>query len=585
MSANDIVIRGGLVVDGTGVPARRADVGVKDGRIAEVGQRVGSGARTIDADGAIVTPGFIDIHTHYDGQISWDADLAPSCFHGVTTAVLGSCGVGFAPCRERDQKRLIDLMEGVEDIPGAALAEGIRFGWETIPEYMSAIDASPHTMDFAVHVVHDALRVYVMGERAVAGEPATEDDVARMRLLLREALLEGAIGFSTGRTDNHRAADGSPTPASEASERELAGIASAFHGLGHGVLQAVSDFDMSESRERFDGEFDLLERMVEAAGGHALSISLMQRQGDSEQWKRIVARAETAAARGLPMKLQVGARGIGVILGLEATFHPFRAFPSYADIEARPLAERVSRMRDPAFKARLLAETPRKIAGDGSPIPPLADKLLGAIDFVAAQLFRLEETPDYEPKRERSIYAEALGRGVSSLDAIYDALLEDDGRQLLYFPIYNYMEGNLDAVHAMLSHPLALAGLGDGGAHVGTICDASFPTYMLMHWARDRENRLDLPRVVRMLTHDNARHMGFADRGTIEVGKNADLNVIDYERLALGRPRLVADLPAGGKRFLQRAHGYVATIASGEVILERDELTGARPGRLVRLGN
>jgi N-acyl-D-aspartate/D-glutamate deacylase len=476
-------------------------------------------------------------------------------------------------------------MEGVEDIPGAALSEGIRWGWETFPEYMDYIDrALPHAIDFAVHVVHDPLRVYVMGERAIAGEDATDEDIAAMRGIVRQALDAGAIGFSTGRTDNHRDAHGDATPSSEATSRELRGLAEAFRGLDRGVLQAVSDFDMTEGKERFDAEFDLLEAMIEASGHRPMSVSLLQRQRDSEQWRRIVERAERADARGLPMRLQVAARGIGVLLGLEATFHPFIGHPSYKAIHALPLAERVAKMRDPELKARMLGETPDEVAGDGSSIPPLADELLQRIDFVALGLFRLGENPDYEPRREDSLFGEAMAKGVTPLSAIYDALLDRDGKELLYFPIFNYKDKNLDVVREMLEHPLALAGLSDGGAHVGTICDASFPTTMLTHWVRDRpEGRLPLERVVKMLTQDTSRYLGLTDRGTVAVGQRADLNVVDLDALRLHAPELVHDLPGGGRRFLQRATGYRYTTVNGEVILEEDVLTGARPGRLVRM--
>jgi len=515
--AFDLKIIGGTVVDGTGAPARRADVAVSDGRIVAVGEVDGAAARTIDAEGALVTPGFVDIHTHYDGQISWDDALAPSCFHGVTTAVIGNCGVGFAPCRAADRERLVDLMQGVEDIPGTALSEGITWDWESFPEYLDAIDSRPHTMDFAAYVPHDALRVYVMGDRAAADEPATEADVAEMRRQLREALEAGAVGFATGRSDNHRAADGSFTPASESNERELTGLASALDGLGHGVLQAVSDFDIRHGKGPFDREFDLIEAMMRAAPGHGMSISLLQRVKDTAQWKRVIERAEGAAAQGLDLRRQVGARGIGVLLGLEATFHPFIGFPSYKKIAHLPLAERVARMRDPAFKARILAEKSDSIAGDGSNVPALADEFLQNLDFVAMRLWRLGDDFGYEPDPRESVLAEALERKVSPLEVLYEAMLEDDGRELLYFPIYNYIGMNLDVVHTMLTHPQALSGLSDGGAHVGTICDASFPTYMLTHWARDRSRgpRLPLERVVEMLTRRNAAWMGMTDRGVV----------------------------------------------------------------------
>ncbi len=581
----ELKIVGGTVVDGTGGAPRRADVAIADGRIVAVGDCAGAAERTIDADGAIVTPGFVDIHTHYDGQATWDETLVPSIYHGVTTAIMGSCGVGFAPCREGDRTRLIELMEGVEDIPGAALAEGIKWSWESFAGYLDALDAMPRTMDIAAHVPHDAVRVYVMGERGAADELATDDDVAAMRDVVRASLEAGAVGFSTGRTDNHLSVDGSATPASEASIRELQGIAQAFHGMNHGVLQAVSDFDMAESLTRFDAEFDVLEQMAAASGGHPLSISLLQRNRDTEQWRKILGRAEKATASGTPIRVQVAARGIGVMLGLEATFHPFIGFPSYKRISQLPLADRVAAMRDPEFKAQLLTEKSDNVAGDGSNIPPIADMFLQNIEFVAMRLYRFTDDFDYEPPPSASILAEAFGTGRSVLEVIYDAMLEDDGHTLLYFPIFNYLEQNLDVVGEMLRHPLALAGLSDGGAHVGTVCDASFPSYMLMHWARDRDrDQLPLERVVQMLSADNARYLGLKDRGIIAPGMRADLNVIDHAGLRLDRPKMHHDLPAGGRRLIQRATGYRATIVGGQVVVEADELTGARPGRLVRFG-
>lgn len=583
----DLKIVGGTVVDGTGGPPRRADVAVAGGRIVAVGDlEGGDAARVIDAAGALVTPGFVDIHTHYDGQISWDDELAPSCFHGVTTAVMGNCGVGFAPCRASDRDRLVDLMQGVEDIPGTALSEGISWDWESFPDFLDAIDAQPHAIDFAAHIPHDALRVYVMGDRAIADEEATDEDIATMRRLVREALEAGAVGFSTGRSDNHRAADGSFTPASEATARELAGIAQALVGLDHGVLQAVSDFDIRHGKASFDREFDVVEAMAEAAPGHGISMSLLQRVKDTSQWKRVMQRAEAAADKGIPMRLQVGARGIGVLVGLEATFHPFMGFPSYKRIAHLPLAERVAAMRDPEFKRQLLSERSEKVAGDGSAIPALVDEFLQNIEFVSMRLWRLGADFDYEPEPSTSVLAQAVARGVSPLEVIYEAMLEADGKELIYFPIYNYMGMNLDVVHQMITHPLALAGLSDGGAHVGTICDASFPTYMLTHWARDRRRgpKLPLEQVVHMLTQRNAAWVGMTDRGVVAPGMKADLNVIDFEALRLERPRMVQDLPAGGQRLLQDAVGYRATVVSGEVVVADGRLTEARPGRLVRVG-
>ena len=578
--AHDLIIRNGTVVDGTGAPSRRADVAVKDGRIVEIGVGLAGATMTIDADGALVTPGFVDIHTHYDGQVSWDEEMMPSSIHGATTVAMGSCGVGFAPCREADRERLIALMEGVEDIPGSAPAEGVKWGWESFVDYMRVLDRQKHTIDFACHVPHDAVRVFVMGERAFAGEAATEDEMRAMGALVREAIAAGAAGFSTGRTDNHRNNDGRPTPAADATARELEAIARAMQGLDRGVLQSVSDFDMFVSQDRFDPEFDLLENMAKISG-RPLSISLLQRLGASEQWRKILTRIERANLAGTAIRAQVAARGIGVLIGLEATFHPFIGFPSYKAIAHLPIAERVRAMRDPAFRTRMLAEKTDKVAGDGSAIPPLVDQLLSNIDFVSMSLFRLGATPDYEPDRKTAMFGEAMASGRPVLEVVYDTLLEDDGHQLLYFPIYNYASGTLGEVEEMLRHPHAMLGLGDGGAHVGTICDASFSTYFLMHWARDR-GVFTIEKAIQKLTDEPAAWMGFSDRGRVEVGLRADLNVIDLPALSLARPKLLHDLPAGGKRFLQRAEGYRSTIVRGEVICANGQVTAARPGHLAR---
>ena len=581
----DLKITGGTIVDGTGQARFTGDVGIRDGKIVAVGDAPEAAKRTLDADGALVTPGFTDIHTHYDGQVSWDPDLAPSSIHGVTTAVMGSCGVGFAPVRPDDHQKLVELMEGVEDIPGSALSEGITWGWESFPEYMDALDRIPHAIDFLAQVPHDALRVYVMRERGVADKPATPEDIEEMRRLVREALEAGAVGFSTGRSDNHRSVHGDWTPASEAAGEELAGIARAFVGLDHGVLQAVSDFDVMHGDEHFDREFGLLEQMVRAAGGRPLSISTMQRDHSAQQWKWIMERAEKLTGEGLEVRCQVAPRGIGVLLGLDATFHPFMGFPSYKAISHLPHAERVRRMRDPELEAKILAEKSEPVAGDGSKLPPLADFFLANLDMVAMRLFRLGEEPNYEPTVQESFAAEAMRRGVPVLKVIYDAMLEQDGHALLYFPVYNYSGMNLDAVHEMLTHPLALPGLSDGGAHVGTICDASFPTFLLQHWARDRDHgQLPLEKVVRMQAHDTARYIGLTDRGTVAPGQRADLNLIDFDRLRLRRPVMRQDLPAGGQRLMQHADGYLATLVSGEIVVENGRLTGQRPGRLVRAG-
>lgn len=580
----DLKLTGGTVVDGGGGPGRRADVAVVGDRIVAVGDCPGDAAETLDATGCLVTPGFIDLHTHYDGQATWDADLAPSCWHGVTTAVLGSCGVGFAPVREGEEDRLVDLMEGVEDIPGTALHEGIPWGWQGFDEYMDALDALPHSMDLLAHVPHDALRLYVMGERAARGEAATAADIAAMQRALTEALDAGAVGLSIGRTDNHRTAAGKKTPGAEVARDELLALARVFTDRPVGVLQAVSDFDQEVSPDRFDPEFDLIEAMSQVAG-KPLSMSLMQRINVPQQWEQMLARVDRANASGGDLWVQVAPRPIGVILGFGTVFQPFMAHPTYKALEHLPLPERIARLREPAVRERLLAETPDKVAGDGSAMPPLADEMLRRIDEAAFLMFPYGDPPDYEPDPSTSLAMRAAAAGKPTLEVLLDALCEDDGEALIYFAIFNYLGMNLDIVHQMLSHPRALMGLSDGGAHVGTICDASFPTTLLQWWARDRPgDRFPVEQVVHNLSARQADYLGLTDRGRVQAGLLADLNVIDHAALRLHRPTLVADLPAGGRRLLQRATGYRATVKSGRVTFRQGAGTGARPGRVVRLG-
>ncbi len=582
----DLKITGGLIYDGSGGAPFTGDIAIRGGRIAAVGDAPGEARETIDAAGCIVTPGFIDAHTHYDGQATWDDRLEPSIRHGVTTAVMGNCGVGFAPVRASDHDRLIRLMEGVEDIPGTALAEGLSWDWESFPDYMDALDATPRTMDIAAMVGHDPLRVYVMNERASFDAQASEDEIARMRDLVAEALDAGAIGFSTGRSDLHRTADGEWTPASEATARELAGIASAFKGRDHGVIQAVSDFDLQRDLERFPAEWSVIESYVKAAGGRPFSISVMQRDFAPGQWRQILDGLEALDAEGFTVRAQVAPRAIGVFLGLQCTFHPFMGYPAYKAIAHLPLAERVREMAKPQFKAELLSQSSDKLAGPGSSVPPIADLLIENMEFVAGKLFTLSDDPDYEQPLDRSIGARAQARGVSVWEELCDTIIAREGRELIYMPIYNYTEGDYANVHAMLTHRLAIPGLSDGGAHVGTVCDASFPTYLLSYWTRDRTRgpRIEMARAVQMLTADTADYLGLGDRGRIKPGLKADLNIIDPKRLRVHAPYLVQDLPAGGQRLLQKAEGYRATIVSGEVVVRDDEVTDARPGRLVRSG-
>lgn len=577
----DLKISGGRVHDGDGNAPFSADIGIRDGRIVEIG-RCGRARHTISADGALVTPGFIDLHTHYDGQITWDDELRPSVNFGVTMALLGNCGVGFAPVRANDHDRLVRLMEGVEDIPGTALHEGITWQWESFPQYLDHIDAAPHTIDYAVMAVHDPIRVYAMGERAASHEVATPADIANMRRLLSDALDAGAAGFSTGRSDVHKTADGDWTPSSEASRDELVGLASTLHGRRAGVLQAVNDFNLERDGDQFDEEFELIEAFARA-GGRPCSLSLMQRDFAPDQWRRILRETERLNADGIDFRVQVAPRAIGVFNGLQCTFHPLLAQPAYLAIRDKSLDERVAIMRDPAFRERCLGEKPVQLSGPNSPVPPMVDRLIAEIETIAFKLFRLGEKPDYEQRADQSLGAEAQRDGVSVMEKLYDVCLELDGRQLIYFPVYNYTEFSYDNVHTMLTHPNALLGLSDGGAHVGTICDASFPAYLLSYWTRDRAtDRLPIERAIQMLTADAADYLGLADRGRIAAGQRADINVIDYDALSLEAPRMVRDLPAGGQRLLQDARGFVTTLIGGRPVIENDAITEERPGRLVR---
>jgi N-acyl-D-aspartate/D-glutamate deacylase len=579
----DCLIKNGTVVDGTGQKPFIADVGIQGGRITQIGKINEAAKEIIDATGLWITPGFVDLHTHYDGQVTWDACFTPSIYHGVTTVVMGNCGVGFAPKRPGAEDDLVKLMEGVEDIPGAALHEGIVWNWESFPQYMNALEATPHSLDFLVQVPHDPLRMYVMKERALAHEEATPKDIEQMRALLREALEAGAVGFSTGRSDNHRTSEGKETPAAEASHAELTGLAQAFQGLSHGVVQMVSDYNLLKGPAEFEAEFDLVEAIAKASG-KSLSLTWLQRDPGSEQFLRIQERVEKAVAKGLPLFMQTGARGIGVLNGLDASFHPFMGFPSYKEVAHLPLAERAAALRDPARKARILSEKSERLAGDGSSIPPLVDILLAKIDMISGRMFPLEANLNYEPSVMESFLVRAKQKGVTPLDVIYDHLSAGRGEGLIYFPIFNYNEGNLDTVRKMLDHPRALSGLSDAGAHVGTVCDASFTTFMLTHWVQGRDkDSMQLETVIEMLTRRNANYLGLKDRGVLSVGMRADINAIDPQKLSVGLPQLVRDLPAGGKRFLQKAEGYVATWVAGEQVQRHGKITSARPGHLVRM--
>jgi N-acyl-D-aspartate/D-glutamate deacylase len=559
--AHDLVIRGGLVVDGLGGEPVPADVAVEGATIVAVGAVSGRGTEEIDAAGQLVTPGFVDIHTHYDGQVTWDSSLAPSTWHGVTTVVMGNCGVGFAPVRPDAHDRLISLMEGVEDIPGAVLDEGIDWSWETFPQYLDAVERRPHEIDIGAQLPHGALRHYVMGERAARLEEATEEDAATMRQLATEAMLAGALGFTTSRTLNHRTSTGDPTPSLRATSHELEMIVAGVAEAGHGVVELISDFSPD-----LDGEFDLIRTMV-ATSGRPLSLSLAQNNRSPDGWRRILSKIEEAVADGLPISAQVAPRPVGLLLGLQSSFHPFSGLPAYVAIAGLPLAEQVRALRDPTLRQTLLAEAPAR----GRRI----------IDY--ERIFPLGEWPDYEPPREQSVEVLAAGRGIDPNELALDLMLDDEGRNFLFAPFSNYAGFTLDPCHEMMAHPETLFGLGDGGAHVGIISDASFPTYALSHWGRDRSHgRFEIGWLIEQMTSRTARAVGLFDRGVIAPGMQADLNVIDFETVRCERPTMAYDLPAGGKRLLQRARGYSATIAHGQVIMRDGEASGALPGQLIR---
>jgi N-acyl-D-aspartate/D-glutamate deacylase len=568
---HDLLIRAGTIVDGSGQTPFVGDVAIENGRIVAVGRVQDSARRILDADGLLVTPGFVDVHTHYDGQATWDPWLTPSCWHGVTTAVMGNCGVGFAPMRAERRQFLIELMEGVEDIPGQVLAEGVDWGWESFPEYLDVLAAKPRVMDLGAQLPHAALRYYVMGDRGAAREPATAADLQTMADLTEQALRAGALGFTTSRTLLHKTARGEYVPNFGAAARELHAIGAGVKRAGRGVLQLLSDF------EDLDAEFGLLRDWVTQSGGRPLSFTLVQRLELPRQWQRLLELIDEAQARGLPIRGQVAPRAVGLVLGLQATLHPFMTKPSYVAIAGLPLAERVARMREPALRERILAEPFDALPGR---IPDFIVNVLARLDRV----FALGDPPEYEPAPEASVAARAARSGSDPMDLMYDLLLERDGRELLFAPAANYVDCDYEATLAMLRHPHTVVGLGDGGAHCGSICDGSYPTYLLTHWARDRTrgDRLPVEFAVRRYTRGPAELIGLYDRGLIAPGMKADVNLIDHSNLYLSPPTIVHDLPAGGRRLMQTARGYVATIVSGEVVIDHDRPTGALPGRLLR---
>ena len=560
----DLVIRNGSVIDGTGAARAAADVAIKDGKIAAVGEVSGSGAEEIDASGKLVTPGFVDVHTHYDGQATWDQRMQPSSWHGVTTVVMGNCGVGFAPCREDDHDRLIRLMEGVEDIPFPVLAEGLPWNWNSYPDYLDSLADRPFDVDIGSQLPHAAVRVFVMGERGANREPATEADIIKMQEITKEAMEAGALGFSTSRTLNHRTSDGQPTPTLTASEDELLGIALGLKAANKGVLQFVSDFQ--DAKE----EFAMLRRLVEKSG-RPLSFSLLQSPLSSAGWRRQLQALDEANAAGLVMKGQVAGRPVGLVFGFELTMNPFSRHETYRAIAHLPLAERVKALQSGEVREKLLNEPPH--ASDWN-------RRLGAWDRMSP----MAASPNYEPDYADSIEALAKEAGKSCEEYALDHLLKGGGKGLLYLPILNYTDGSLDPAHDMLLHEHTIPGLSDGGAHVGMICDGSFPTSNLTLFTRDRTRGpvINLEKMISMQTRDTARALGLLDRGVLKPGYRADLNVIDYDKLYLHAPEVAHDLPAGGRRLIQRADGYDATIVKGQITYRNGEATKALPGRLLR---
>ena len=575
----DLLIQDGLLVDGTGTTRRPADVAIVDGLIVAVGPDLdGEAAATIDATDRIVTPGFVDCHTHYDGQVTWDDQLDPSAGHGVTTIVMGNCGVGFAPVRPGQEEWLIQLMEGVEDIPGAALSEGMTWGWESFPEYLDVLDQRRLAIDVGTQIAHGPLRGYVMGQRGARNEPANNDDIAEMARLVQEAIEAGALGVSTSRTLGHRAIDGEPVPGTYAAEDELFAMGRALRDGGGGVFElapaGAAGLDLISPPK----EMDWMCRLS-AEVGQPVSFALTQVDAAPDLWRQLMDESLSAVDRGAAVYAQVAARPFGMLVTLQ-THHAFRKRPTFVELAGRlSFDELVAEMAKPAVRAAILAE-------DDLPPDPaiLFDGLNGLIQAMPEKVYPLGDPPNYEPGPERSIAALAEAQGRAVAEVFYDQFLADDGRAMMMMPLFNYSHGNSDATREMLLHPQGVSGLSDGGAHCGMICDASIPTYLLSHWTRDRTRgpKLDLEWVVRKQSLDTATLYGLGDRGTVEVGKKADLNVIDYTALRLHRPEVAYDLPAGGRRLVQRADGYDHTIVSGVVTRRHGVDTGARPGRLVR---
>jgi N-acyl-D-aspartate/D-glutamate deacylase len=562
----DLLIEHGKLVDGTGGPARIADVAIKDGKIVAVGTGLGPAKRTIDATGKLVTPGFVDMHTHFDAQVTWDPYLTPSSWHGVTTVVMGNCGVGFAPAAPDKHDWLINLMEGVEDIPGAAMHEGIQWGWESFPEYLDVLAKAPRAIDFGTQVPHGPLRAYVMGERGAKNDEATPDDIEKMAAIVRDGLKAGALGFSTSRTLLHKSLDGEFVPGTFASRDELFGIAKVLGEVGHGVFQCASE------HTQMPKEFQWM-KVVAAEYGRPVIFTLSQTDMKPDLWKEIVSLLEDAATQDIPIFAQSAGRAIGVMMCWRGTAHPFATYPSWQAIKDKPWAEIKAHLQDPEFKATMLAETPLDMGFFASFITRSFDKM-----------YLMEGGIEYEPEPNLSIAALSKSSGRRPQEIAYDALMEQDAEAMLYFPLFNYANKNLDHLHTLHSHPRVKMGLSDAGAHCGAVCDGGMPTFMLTHWTRDRKRgpKLELEHIIKRQTKETAEMYGLLDRGVVAPGYKADLNIIDYDNLRFESPQMAFDLPANGRRLIQDASGYVATIVSGEVIVENGKPTGTLPGKLIR---
>lgn len=563
----DLIIKNGTVYDGTGDKPFVADIAIKGRKIEAIGELEEVSKQTINAEGKIVAPGFVDIHTHYDGQVTWDPYLRPSTYHGVTTVVMGNCGVGFSPCKPEERDWLISLMEGVEDIPGTALHEGINWQWESFPEYLDILENKPLAIDVGTQIPHGAVRAYVMGQRGINREEATQEEIDRMSQLVKEAIQAGAFGFSTSRTEKHRDSSGALTPSITAHKNELVSIANSIGELNSGVLQGISDF------YDFESEFDIFKEMSQSSG-RPISITVEQMDQRPDWWHQLLDGIEAAQNKGINMYGQVPPRATGINMGLEVTLNPFTFYPSFYDLSKKSLEEKVATMRDPKFKKKVLSEQPVSIGN------PLVEEITQSFN----KMFRLGDPANYEPDPDSSFKAIAKKQNISPQEVAYDCLLEKEGKALIYHPLFNYLPGNLDFVEKMLNHPYSISGLGDAGAHCGAISDASFPTTLIQHWGRDRTRgkKIPLEKLISMQTLETSRLLGISDRGVLKEGYKADINVIDFDNLTLHEPEVLHDLPAGGRRLVQKASGYEYTIVSGQIAFENGEATGALNGRLIR---